>query len=110
MTSPLFGIEVPVLAHRLADPEKATGAAMICTFGDLNDVILVARTRPARQGGHRRDGRFASDTPDWLSSDAARGVYDGLAGLGVKAAQRPPLNCWRHPASCWVSRSSSSTR
>ena len=37
--TPLFGVRVPVRAHTLADPEKGTGAAMICTFGDLTDVI-----------------------------------------------------------------------
>ena len=37
--TPLFGVEVPILAHELADPEKGTGVAMICTFGDVTDVI-----------------------------------------------------------------------
>src|SRR6266498_2094436 len=37
--TPLFGVEVPVLAHRLARPDKGTGIAMICTFGDTTDVI-----------------------------------------------------------------------
>ena len=30
---------MPVKAHTLADPEKGSGIAMICTFGDLTDVI-----------------------------------------------------------------------
>ena len=38
VTSPLFGVRVPVMAHALADPEKGSGIAMICTFGDLTDV------------------------------------------------------------------------
>jgi valyl-tRNA synthetase len=29
---------VPVKAHELADPEKGSGIAMICTFGDITDV------------------------------------------------------------------------
>ena len=29
---------MPVVAHALADPEKGTGVAMICTFGDITDV------------------------------------------------------------------------
>src|SRR5688500_1586965 len=37
--TPLFGARVPVKAHPLADPEKGTGAAMICTFGDVTDVV-----------------------------------------------------------------------
>src|SRR5690606_30395019 len=37
-TTPIFGVEVPVLAHPLAQPDKGTGVAMICTFGDTTDV------------------------------------------------------------------------
>src|SRR5262245_15042570 len=29
---PLFGFEVPIHAHPLAEPEKGTGLAMVCTF------------------------------------------------------------------------------
>ena len=35
VSTPLYGVSVPVVAHRLADPEKGTGAAMICTFTDV---------------------------------------------------------------------------
>ncbi len=28
----------PIRAHPLAEPDKGTGVAMICTFGDLTDV------------------------------------------------------------------------
>ena len=31
-------MSVPVKAHALADPEKGSGIAMICTFGDITDV------------------------------------------------------------------------
>ncbi len=37
--TPLFKVPVPVRPHPLADPEKGTGIAMICTFGDLTDVV-----------------------------------------------------------------------
>ena len=36
--TPLFGVRVPIKAHTLADPEKGSGIAMICTFGDIADV------------------------------------------------------------------------
>ena len=36
--------------HPLADPEKGTGIAMICTFGDLTDVIWWRELRAARPG------------------------------------------------------------
>jgi valyl-tRNA synthetase len=38
VVTPLFGVRVPVRAHALADPEKGSGIAMICTFGDITDV------------------------------------------------------------------------
>ncbi len=49
--TPLFGVEVPVVAHHLAEPDKGTGIAMICTFGDLTDVIWWRELRlPTRRG------------------------------------------------------------
>jgi valyl-tRNA synthetase len=38
VTSPIFGVEIPVLAHSAAEPDKGAGIAMCCTFGDLTDV------------------------------------------------------------------------
>ena len=38
VTSPLFDVQLPVVAHDLADPEKGSGIAMICTWGDTTDV------------------------------------------------------------------------
>ena len=47
LTTPLFGVEVPVMAHQAADRKKRTGAAMVCTFGDTTDVELgSSRVRP----------------------------------------------------------------
>src|ERR671925_1247968 len=39
LRSPLFGARVPLLTHRLADPDKGTGVAMLCTFGDPTDLV-----------------------------------------------------------------------
>ena len=62
--TPLFGVEVPVVAHPLAEPDKGSGIAMICTFGDLTDVTwwreLQLPTRADRRPGRphpRRDPR-----------------------------------------------------
>ncbi len=60
--TPLFGAEVPIVAHELADPEKGTGIAMICTFGDITDVTwwreLRLPTRVVMRA--RRDRRAAA--------------------------------------------------
>ena len=56
VATPLFKARVPVVAHPLADPEKGTGVAMVCTFGDLTDVVwwreldLPTRTVLGRDG------------------------------------------------------------
>ncbi|MFA5061437.1 MAG: valine--tRNA ligase [Candidatus Pacearchaeota archaeon] len=36
--SPLFEMEIPIRAHPLADKEKGTGIAMMCSAGDLSDI------------------------------------------------------------------------
>ena len=85
--TPLFDVEVPVVAHELAQIDKGTGIAMICTFGDLTDVIwwreLNLPTRPIIG----RDGRIVADMPDWITSATGTANYAALAGKGVKQAQ-----------------------
>jgi valyl-tRNA synthetase len=86
--TPLFGVEVPVLAHRLADPEKGTGIAMICTFGDVTDVTWWRELNLPSRALIGFDGRFAAEAPEWITSDDGRAAYAALAGLAPKQAQR----------------------
>lgn len=37
---PLFNREVKIITHQSADPEFGTGAVMVCSYGDKNDVHL----------------------------------------------------------------------
>lgn len=92
VTTPLFGARVPVRAHPLADPTKGTGMAMICTFGDLTDVIwwreLKLPVRPiVSPTGTLRDIKWG--TAGWTSqqSEGAQRSYDQLAGLSVSKAR-----------------------
>jgi valyl-tRNA synthetase len=91
--TPLFRSRVPVHAHPLADPEKGTGIAMICTFGDLTDVTwwreLRLPTRPViAANGTVRPVRWG--TPGWESTDpaAADVAHAALTGLGAESARR----------------------
>jgi valyl-tRNA synthetase len=36
--TPLFTVEVPVIADELVDPDKGSGLVMCCTFGDTTDI------------------------------------------------------------------------
>jgi valyl-tRNA synthetase len=90
--TPLFGVRVPVKAHALADPEKGSGIAMICTFGDTTDVTWWRELRlPVRAivQANGTLGPVAWGQPGWESADApkAQAAYDQLAGLSAKKAQ-----------------------
>jgi valyl-tRNA synthetase len=90
--TPLFGARVPVKAHPLADPEKGSGIAMICTFGDLTDVVWWRELKLPVRAVIQANGTLGTVTwgaPGWESVDAARAqaAYDQLAGLSAKKAQ-----------------------
>jgi len=87
VTSPVFGVEVPVLAHELAQPDKGSGIAMICTFGDTTDVTWWRELRLPTRSILERNGRTKADCPDWITSDAGREAYARLAGRTVSQAQ-----------------------
>jgi len=86
-STPLFGVDVPILAHHLADPAKGTGIAMVCTFGDTTDVTwwrdLALPTRPVLGP----DGRLLTDQPDWITDQAGQAAYADLAGRRAKSAR-----------------------
>lgn len=86
--TPLYGVEVPVVAHGLAQPDKGSGIAMICTFGDLTDVIWWRELQLPTRAIVGRDGRILPDAPEGLASEAGRAAYASIAGLSVKQAQR----------------------
>jgi valyl-tRNA synthetase len=87
-STPLFGVPVPILAHRLADPAKGTGLVMVCTFGDMTDVTwwrdLQLETRPVIGP----DGRLLPNPPAGITSEAGRAAYAQIAGRPAKAARQ----------------------
>jgi valyl-tRNA synthetase len=95
VSTPVFGVEVPVLAHRRAEPDKGTGIAMVCTFGDLADVMwwreLELDTRPVIE----KTGRLAAEIPPWLLTEAAQAAYVRLAGKSSFGAQREMVDLLR---------------
>jgi valyl-tRNA synthetase len=86
--TPLFQVEVPVLAHHLADPDKGTGIAMICTFGDTTDVTWWRELNLPSRALIGFDGRMALETPEWITEPAGQAAYAQVAGLAPKQAQR----------------------
>ena len=87
--TPLFGVEVAIRPHELADPEKGSGIAMICTFGDLTDVIWWRELQLETRSIISVDGRIQTDAPEWIvaAGEAAVAAHSELAGKTIKQAQ-----------------------
>jgi valyl-tRNA synthetase len=67
----------------LADPDKGSGIAMICTFGDLTDVIWWRELDLPVRSILGRDGRILPTAPEGVG-----GPYDELVGKTGKQAQK----------------------
>ncbi|MCL2543345.1 MAG: valine--tRNA ligase [Nocardioidaceae bacterium] len=87
VSSPVFGVEIPVLPHPAAEMDKGAGIAMCCTFGDLTDVQWWRELRLPVRTVIGRDGRFNRETPEWLASEAASAAYEDLKGKTVHSAR-----------------------
>ncbi len=85
--TPVFEVEVPVLGHPLADPEKGTGIAMICTFGDVTDVTWWRELELPTRSVIGHDGRLKPDAPEWLETDSAREAYAKIARKAAGGAR-----------------------
>jgi valyl-tRNA synthetase len=88
VTSPLFEVALPVVAHELADPEKGSGIAMICTWGDTADVTWWRELDLPTRSVIQQSGRLREDTPDWIVSESGKEAYGEIAGLYPNQAQR----------------------
>ena len=93
VTTPLFNVQVPIVAHELADPEKGSGIAMICTFGDTTDVTWWRELRLPTRALIGRDGRFLPSaefgSENWPCSNVAQANehYALLAGKSANQAR-----------------------
>jgi valyl-tRNA synthetase len=96
VTTPLFGVEVPVLAHRAAEMDKGAGIAMCCTFGDLTDVLWWRELRLATRSVITRSGRLQREVPDWLLGGPGEHLYDNdIAGKTAFGAREAVVSALR---------------
>ncbi|MDQ0612553.1 valyl-tRNA synthetase [Microbacterium sp. W4I4] len=86
--TPVFDVEVPVLAHHLAQPDKGSGIAMICTFGDVTDIIWWRELDLPNRTILGKDGRVLTDAPEAIRTDAGKAAYEQLAGKTVFSARK----------------------
>ncbi|MDX6417814.1 MAG: valyl-tRNA synthetase [Trebonia sp.] len=81
--TPVFGVEVPVYPHPLAEPDKGSGIAMVCTFGDLTDVTWWRELDLPTRAIIGRNGRLLADPP----AGVPVAPYAELAGKTVFSAR-----------------------
>ena len=81
-----------MLAHEAAEPDKGTGIAMCCTFGDLTDVAWWRELRLPTRVIIGRDGRVLRDRPDWIGDTTA---WDAIAGLTTFSARQAVVEALR---------------
>lgn len=91
--TPLFGTRVPVRTHAAVERDKGTGLVMVCTFGDLTDVLWWRELRLPVRSVLGPDGRLLEvpwGEEGWESQDTARarGVWGELSGRTINQARR----------------------
>jgi valyl-tRNA synthetase len=97
--TPLFHVPVRIFASERVDPEKGTGAVMVCTFGDATDVQgWREEGLPLRQviglDGRLLPIEFVSD-PASLEPARADEAYRHLVGRPVREARRAAVELLR---------------
>ncbi|WP_404374408.1 valine--tRNA ligase [Kytococcus sedentarius] len=94
--TPLFGVEVPVIAHPAAEMDKGAGIAMCCTFGDLTDVTWWRELQLPTRSVITRNGRLTGETPAWLADGPGAQLYaEQLATKTVHTARENTVTALR---------------
>ncbi|MCI7551340.1 MAG: valine--tRNA ligase [Actinomycetaceae bacterium] len=88
VTSPLFNVKVPVLAHPMAEIDKGAGIAMCCTFGDVTDVQWWRDLQLPLRNVLRKDGRLVAELPEWITDPAGIETYNEMAGKTTFSARK----------------------
>ncbi len=91
--TPLFGTTLPVMTHPAVERDKGTGLVMVCTFGDLTDVMWWRELSLPVRSILGTDGRLVEvpwGAPGWESEnlERARESYSELAGRTINQARK----------------------
>ncbi|MCI2958570.1 valine--tRNA ligase [Agromyces atrinae] len=93
--TPVFDVEVPVLAHHLAQKDKGSGIAMICTFGDVTDVVWWRELDLPNRAIIGFDGRILGEAPEAITSEAGVAAFAEIAGKTVFSAKQTMVDLLR---------------
>ncbi len=102
LTVPIFGHDVPVISDEAVDPAFGSGAVMICTFGDKQDVIWwKTHNLPLRKAidktGHMTD--LAGAFFGMSTTECREAILAEMDKTGILLRQEPldqrVGTCWR---------------
>ncbi len=71
---PIYNREVPIRGHKSVDPKFGSGVVMVCSYGDLNDVMLFREFKLKEIVAVDMDGKMT-------------GVAGKYAGIAIKDAR-----------------------
>jgi valyl-tRNA synthetase len=83
---PLYNKEIPIKAHRSVDPKFGSGAVMVSSYGDYNDVLLFREFRLKEVVAIDLDGKMAEITGKYVGmsvKDARSQIIQDLQETGV---------------------------
>lgn len=100
--APLFGQEVELIADENVDSDFGTGAVMICTFGDKQDVDWWAEYDLETRAIFSEDGRLTEEAGDYAGmaiEEAKDAIAADLRDAGYLTETEPTTQnvgqCWR---------------
>ncbi len=88
VTSPGFGVKLPVLAHPMAEQDKGAGIAMCCTFGDITDVQWWRDLQLPLRAILDKDGRITREVPAWIENEQGQELFAATMGKTTFSARK----------------------
>ncbi len=102
LTVPLFGHTVPLIKDEAVDPAFGSGAVMICTFGDKQDVHWWKQHNLALRKAIDRTGRMTATAAKYKglrAEECRREIINDMKEAGILKRQEPLEQrvgtCWR---------------
>jgi valyl-tRNA synthetase len=89
--TPLFGIEVPIKAHPVAQIDKGTGLVMMCSAGDLTDIQFFREMKLTPKISINQDGTMNENALEFKGlkiKDARAKIIEVLKEKGLLVKQQ----------------------
>jgi valyl-tRNA synthetase len=90
-TTPLYNIQVPILADEKVDPQKGTGIVMCCTFGDQVDIEWYKKHNLPLKMIITKDGKMNEHAGKYAGqkiADARKNIIEDLKTANLLIKQK----------------------